>query len=68
MKTALILVAALAQQPAQNNTGVASLEPGESIKCGAAEGCVVLTKRTMQQLLNELATEAEKTCKKAGWV
>lgn len=48
MKTALILVAALVQQPAQNDTGVASLEPGQSIKCGAAE--------------------ANKSCKKAGWV
>ena len=68
MKSALILVAALAQQPIQNDTGIASLEPGESVKCGAPEGCIVLTKRTMQQLLNELAADAAKTCKKAGWV
>ena len=68
MKTALILVAALVQQPAQNNTGVASLEPGESIKCGAPEGCIVLTKRAMQELLNELVADAAKTCKKAVWL
>lgn len=48
--------------------GVASLEPGQSIKCGAAEGCIVLTKRAMHQLLSELAAEANKSCKKAGWV
>ena len=68
VKTALILVAALVQQPAQNDTGVASLEPGQSIKCGAAEGCIVLTKRAMHQLLSELAAEANKSCKKAGGV
>lgn len=71
MKT-LLLTAALAlpaQQPPETSP-IAELARGESVHCGASEGCVVLTKRALALLLEKLATEATTACnaRKNGWI
>ena len=73
MKT-LLLTAALAlpaqQPPVMPASPIAELARGEAAHCGAAEGCVVLTKRALALLLEQLAHEATTACdaRKKGWI
>ena len=60
MKLALILTAALAG-PAQHQD-LMSLENGEAGRCMAAEGCVMLTKNAMRQVVVEIGHQAAVAC------
>lgn len=60
MKTALILTAALSAAPAsQPPIEIFALQPGETIACGAPEGCVALTASEMKRLLDHFDKKCE---------
>ncbi|MCY1167120.1 hypothetical protein D9M73_70770 [compost metagenome] len=61
MKT-LILASALALPVQQASSPVATLAPGQAVRCAAAEGCIVMTKRAMDEFLKELAIAAGQAC------
>ena len=60
MKLALILTAALAG-PTQH-ADLPSLEHGEAGRCIAPEGCVMLTKNAMRQVIVEIGHQAALAC------
>lgn len=68
MKLALILTAAFAG-PAQHSD-LMSLENGEAGRCMAVEGCVMLTKNAMRQVVVEIGHQAAQACStsKRDWL
>lgn len=67
MKEILILAAALGT-PAAPSAPILELEQGETAQCRAAEGCVIMTRRALGELFNEMGKQAEKTCRKENWI
>lgn len=67
MKTALILTAALSAAPPAQEPPIQmyGIQPGASMACGSAEGCVALTTGDMKRLLDKL-TETCPANKKGG--
>lgn len=66
MKEILVLIASLAA-PAPSGP-ILELAEGEFAHCQAAEGCVVMTKRALGDLIDGLAKEAAKSCGKRAWI
>jgi len=68
MKLALILAASLAGPAPQ--TDLMSLEMGEAGRCMAQEGCVMLTKSAMRQVIVEIGHQAAQACStsKKDWL
>lgn len=68
MKLALILTAAL-DGPAEHKD-LMSVEMGEAGRCMAQEGCVMLTKSAMRQVIVEIGHQAAQACSasKKDWL
>jgi len=68
MKLALILAASLAGPAPQ--TDLMSLEMGEAGRFMAQEGCVMLTKSAMRQVIVEIGHQAAQACStsKKDWL
>ena len=64
MKLALVLVAALAAPVQDSEPDFLSMDAGEDARCMAPEGCIIITKNAMRDLIEEIEHTAAMVCRK----